>query len=185
MFCGLSYSIHVIIHFRSDRYILDRNQIIVSMSEIQKPASFYQNAETIRLTYLNLPCWISFSKQNNCNISNETTYAESTPRLRKPQRFTFFHRNQVQFLSESSSAHRFSNSIPVEANSNPVRPNWKSVSRTWFLCKKVSLCGLVNAVFRRFFFGVSIDKAPRSQWNVPKNIFWPRDLDLGPMILTY
>ncbi len=24
---GLSYSIHVIIHFRSDRYILDRNQI--------------------------------------------------------------------------------------------------------------------------------------------------------------
>ncbi len=29
---GLSYSIHVIIHFRSDHYILDRNQIYVAVS---------------------------------------------------------------------------------------------------------------------------------------------------------
>ncbi len=32
-FWGLSYSIHVIIHFRSDRYILDWNQIIFKMGK--------------------------------------------------------------------------------------------------------------------------------------------------------
>ncbi len=53
------------------------------------------------------------------------------------------------FAQELSSTHRFSvhphifsNSIPGETNSNHVVPNWKNVHQTWFLCKKVSLCGL-------------------------------------------
>ena len=62
--------------------------------------------------------------------------------LRKPQRLTFFRRNGVgrtetEFIStetEFVAQKRSSNSIPVETNSNPVRP-------TPFLRKKVSLRG--------------------------------------------
>ncbi len=36
-----------------------------------------------------------------------------------------------------------------------------------------------------FLPGRSIDTALESQWNVPTNIFWPLDLDLWPLTLTY
>ena len=41
-------------------------------------------------------------------------------------------------------------------------------------------------IFLSFLFGRSTGhKVLRSQWNVPVIIFWPRDLDLWPMTLTY
>ena len=81
--------------------------------------------------------------------------------LRKPQRLTFS--TGIKFNSQIFS------SVPVEMNSNPVLPNWKSVSRTWFLWEQVSLCGfrslwcigeffsLIFCCFLfRFFFSIII-----------------------------
>ena len=83
--------------------------------------------------------------------------------LRKPRRLTFFAgiefvpQDRSSFLQKLSSSHRIRvhfyrnelkicepNLISVETNSNPVPANSVSVSRTWFLWKKVSLCGFRN-----------------------------------------
>ncbi len=58
---GLSYSIHVIIHFRSDRYSLDRNEITVISSIVKKRSTTHINIFPI--------CYRHDPRSNSCLLS--------------------------------------------------------------------------------------------------------------------